>query len=337
MAGRRRNDGRNIGYAGALGVMTAAGLMLAAGRSKVSLRAMLIGTLARYFAPDLTSSAGLQRELDKDRARGPALVPKRLKKRIAFSDDQSDGYRIFRAGPPAGPTSPVRILYLHGSGYVFDLQAGQWNLISALIDRLGVEVVTPIYPLAPEAGWEQGLACIEHIYRMMADESGDQSIVILGDSAGGGLTLILAQRLRDAGLPVPAALVLISPWLDIGVTGTDQPVLEKRDPALTIAFLRQAGKLWARDLAVDDPRVSPLFGDHSHLPPTILFSGSRDILDSDALRLAAANPEVLHRHYPEMIHVWPIAPIPEARKALDEMADFIRHHIAGIQGKVTPA
>jgi acetyl esterase/lipase len=87
--------------------------------------------------------------------------------------------------------------------------------------------------------------------------------------------------------------------------------------------------MWADGLAVNDPRVSPLFGDQTGLPPTIVFSGSRDILDSDALRLAAANPDVEHRHYPGMMHVWPCAPMPEGRRALDEAAAFVQRYVKG--------
>jgi acetyl esterase/lipase len=117
--------------------------------------------------------------------------------------------------------------------------------------------------------------------------------------------------------------VLFSPWLDLGVSGQDQPALEAHDPALTIEFLRRAGKLWAKEVLPGDPRVSPLYAAQQGLPPTIVFSGSRDILDSDALRLAQVNPAIKHRHYRNMVHVWPCAPIPEAGRALDEAASFI--------------
>jgi acetyl esterase/lipase len=126
---------------------------------------------------------------------------------------------------------------------------------------------------------------------------------------------------------MPAALLLFSPWLDLSLSGSDQRLLETRDPVLKIQFLRRAGKLWAGDLATDDPRVSPLFADHKDLPPTVVFSGSRDVLDSDALRLAAKNPDITHYHYAEMMHVWPAAPIPEGRRALDQAAAFVRQQV----------
>jgi len=290
------------------------------------MRAWALFKIAPLLAPKFSKPGALQRAIEQDRARGPAFPSKRLRKRITFREETRGIDRIFRAAPHNGPTSPVRILYLHGGAYVFDLQAVQWKLICGLIDRTGAEVVAPIYPLAPEHSWRDGLGMVQRAYRELVEESGAENIVIVGDSAGGGLVLSLAQALRDAMFPAAAALVLFSPWLDLGVSGADQPELARRDPALTIEFLRAAGRMWAEDVPTNDPRVSPLFGEQAGLPPTIVFTGTRDILDSDAKRLAAVAGNVTLREYPDMVHVWPIAPIPEGWRALDEAVAFINQH-----------
>lgn len=290
---------------------------------RISWQAWLILKLARWLAPDFSSPQAIERAIESDRVRGPARPSRHLLRKLRFSEEVGDGCRVFRASPRTGVTSSVRLLYLHGGAYVLDLQAVQWSLIAGLIQRTGAEVIAPIYPLAPEFGWQEGLSCVRSLYLKLAEDSGAGNVVLVGDSAGGGLALALAQSLRDAKITPPAALVLFSPWLDVGVVGVDQPALERLDPALTIQFLRATGRLWAKGLPVDDPRISPLFGDHTGLPPTIVFSGTRDVLDSDALRLAARNPDINHRHYRDMLHVWPGAPIPEAKRALDEAAAFI--------------
>jgi monoterpene epsilon-lactone hydrolase len=311
------------------GAVAVVGMLVVSGLSGISLPAWLVLKLTPFLAPDFSSPDALARAIEQDRTRGAAMPAKWLLRRFEFRDESRDGDRVLRLSrkEPLGDRSCL--LYLHGGAYVLDLQSVQWTLIAGLLTQIGHEVVAPIYPLAPECTWSDGLAAVRRVYHRLVGKHGRENIVLCGDSAGGGLALMLVQTLRDAAEPLPAAVVLFSPWLDIGVCGEDQPALEKCDPALTIGFLRAAGRLWAKGLSPSDSRVSPLFGDHHGLPATILFSGTRNILDSDALRLAKANPLVDHRHYRNMIHVWPAAPIPEARRALDEAAAFIRTQLSG--------
>lgn len=86
--------------------------------------------------------------------------------------------------------------------------------------------------------------------------------------------------------------------------------------------------MWAKDIPPNDPRVSPLFANQEGLAPTMVFSGDREILDSDALRLKAKNPAIDHRRYAEMMHVWPVGPTREAKKALDEASQFILRQLS---------
>lgn len=297
------------------------------GASRISTSARVINALAGFVARDRSTSEAFDRAIANNRRKGAALPPRSLRRHAAFRDQQLGPDRVFRLDPHAAGDTPLRLLYLHGGAYVNEIQAVQWGLVAGLLKRLPAPVVAPVYPLAPENGWREGLASARRVYIRLVEEVGAENIAVFGDSAGGGLALALAQQLRDAGDALPAALALFSPWLDVSVTGDDQPELEKRDPVLTIGFLRRAGRHWAKELPLDDPRVSPLFGDHTMLPPTIVFSGTRDVLDSDSLRLAQRNPDIVHRHYPEMMHVWPTAPFPEGRQALDEAVTFLCENI----------
>lgn len=318
--------GRVLGGVLAAGAVGAATAVFAARRSKVSVRAWAVGHLAGLFAPDLSDPSAFEDAVRRNREAGPAGLPAQHRRGFGIVEGMLGPDRVQTLRPRRAKDGPC-MLYLHGGAYVMHVQAMQWNIGVGLLSRLGGEVVAPDYPLAPESGWAEGLACVERVYRALVRQKGAANIVVIGDSAGGGLALALLHRLRDSGGPLPAAAILFSPWLDAGCTGEDQPALERRDPALTIAMLRRAGELWADGLPLDDPRVSPLFGDHDGLPPTLVFSGSRDVLDSDALRLKAAWPQVDHRHYPNMMHVWPAGPIPEARRALDEAAEFVRRKL----------
>lgn len=279
--------------------------------------------IAWLIAPNWTDLLQLQRAIEKSRAVGPALPSRRLRKRIQFEEFRSGVDRLFRVQPKGGATSPVHIFYLHGSGYVFDLHKVLWNFIAGLIERTGCRMTIPLYPLAPEHDWSEGFGMAKRNYLQLVAEVGERNIVIVGDSAGGGLALTVCQSLVREQLPLPAGIALFSPWLDVSVTGSDQPEIAKRDPALSIEFLQNAGRMWARGLSTRDPRVSPLFGALDGLPPTILFSGTRDILDSDARRIAEKTNRVTIRRYEEMMHMWPAMPIPEGKRALDEAATFI--------------
>lgn len=260
--------------------------------------------------------------LRRDRARGPALPPPWVKRDFSVSDETADATRLFRLRP-RDRVSTGRVLYLHGGGYMFDLIPAQWTIIAELCRQSGAEVLVPLYPLAPEATVEQGLAAVSATWDRAVSEVGAHRVILSGDSAGGGLALVWAQHLRDCGKPPAAGLVLFSPWLDATVSGKDQPRLERRDAMLSIDRLRQAGQLWAGSRKADHPWVSPLFGELSDLPPIQVFAGTRDLLYSDALRLAARLPDIDLRRYDQMFHVWPPAPIPEARHALQAAGRFI--------------
>jgi acetyl esterase/lipase len=156
---------------------------------------------------------------------------------------------------------------------------------------------------------------------------GDGGPVVMGDSAGGGLALAVAQQLRDAGGTPPDRLVLLSPWLDVTCSHPDQPALARLDRMLGIPGGRVLGRWYAGARAVDDPLASPLFGDLRGLPPIQVFSGTHDVLNPDARRLrdlaARAGATCDLREYPGMFHVWVLLSIPEAKRAFAELAAFL--------------
>ncbi len=262
-------------------------------------------------------------EIEKDRRRGLALPPRGLQKKWHIRDTAGRSGHRFELSATTGRTQGPHILYFHGGAYVMQLIAPQWSIIGGLVGRTGGTATVALYPLAPEHDWRQGLAAADTAFDELAEKVGASNIVVAGDSAGGGLTLALALKRRDEGKSLPAGLVLFSPWLDITVSGSDQPELEKRDPSLNIPMLRRAGELWARDTDRATPYLSPLFGDPQGLPPMLVFGGTRDVLYSDARRFAAKASQARLETYPEMFHVWMAAPIPEAERALDQASAFM--------------
>ena len=300
---------------------------LAVKRNGAALRGWAFYYLVKLMSPNLSDPKVLLETIEKDRADGPKRPPEKLLAKIDVREDSYGQMLIFHAKRKAGAPSKLKLLYLHGGAYVLDLQEIQWNLVAGLLERVDAEVIAPIYPLGPEASWRETTTAVRDHYLSLVEAHGAENIMVFGDSAGGGLALLLAQAMRDEGLPQPKALILFSPALDVSGSGPDQPALERRDPALSLRTLQEIQPMWLKGLSPTDPRVSPLFANHDDLPPTIIFSGNRDILHSDALRLKAINPKVDHRSYPEMMHVWPVSPLREARQALDEAGAFIREHV----------
>ena len=220
-----------------------------------------------------------------------------------------------------GLSSAPHVLYLHGGAYVGGFESVHWQFIAQLVGRTGASVSAPEYPLAPGSTVSTTLAWTVDLYADLVADG--RPLVVMGDSAGAGLALSLAVAARDQGLAPPARLVLLSPWLDVGMTSAAGADLDRGDLILSRASLLHAGRLYAGAEGVNDPRASPLFADLSGLPPTTVYCGGDDQLVVDARRLAerqASLPawELAIREAPGMVHVWMFFDfLPEAKEALD--------------------
>lgn len=308
---------------GAVG--TGLGVVLAARRAGISTRAWLIMAAMRRQQDRSGNLHGFYDRLHQDRANGPARPSEAVRQRHRVTDEVVGTHRAFRVRPSGDRRKGAApILYLHGGAYVFNLMEPHWAGLTAIADQTGREVVALLYPLAPEKTVEDGLAAAEAAYLALVAENGGAGVTVAGDSAGGGLALALAHRIRDAGHAAPDRLLLFFPWLDATVGDPSQPDLAKKDPLLTIPTLREAGRLWAGALDPADARPSPLFGNQRNLPPILVQVGTHDLLLADARRLARCCPSVRLVEYPGMFHGWIVAPVPEGRAAIEQAGRFLR-------------
>lgn len=299
----------------------------------MSIAAHFVAGLSRLFAFDFSTPEAVEKAIRKDREKGPAKPTKKLHAAYEVNEKTLSGARIFRLQRRNQPQAPVKVLYLHGGAFMFGLQPMQWNLVERLLERLHCEVNVPVLPLAPESNWQVTMDFVKRLYLDLYREPDGSEMVVMGDSSGGCLTLLLAQQLRLEQLPVPDALVLISAVLDLSFAGEDQPALEKVDPLFRIGDLRNLIALWVGELRANDSRVSPLFGDVNNLPPTLAISGSWEIFNSDARRLVALNPAIQTSTYEKMIHVWPVGVLKESYRAMDEIATFIQSTVVGCRSR----
>ena len=287
----------------------------------------LLGIRRFFSEPDR-----IEARLAKMRKKKPARAGAKWHKKFVILEEESRGYpvvtvrpkRIAKAGTP-------HLLYFHGGGYVMDIASLHFDAVCRLCELLGASATIPIYPLAPEHKAPHILAVMRKLYGEVAEAYGASNVTILGDSAGGGMTAAVAQMIRDDGGAPPGSLVLFSPWLDAVAGGEEQMAIERKDKMLAVSGLTGAGKMYAGDLPLDDPKVSPINADWAGLPPIAIFAGTSDILVVDARRLdeklsAPGMPVHEYHEYADMFHVWMLLPVPEGREALALTADFVRKH-----------
>src|SRR5262245_4840984 len=223
------------------------------------------------------------------------------------------------------------ILYLHGGSFITGWPALYRDLTWRLATMCRARVLCIDYRLAPEHPFPAALDDAVAAYRwLLAQGAEARHIAMMGDSAGGGLVFAALLRLRDEGTALPAAAVAVSPWTDLALTGESFRLNAKIDPLIPVEL---APRVVGLVLAGADPRhpyASPLYGDLSGLPPTLIQVGGDDVLRDDAVRMAdkmrAAGCHVELDVWPGLWHVWHalVRVMPEARAAVARIAGFMQ-------------
>ena len=220
------------------------------------------------------------------------------------------------------------ILYCHGGGYTSGNLGYSRVLSSKLAHVTGYDVLSFEYRLAPEfpypAAVEDALQAWDHL---MLHGYGARDIVLAGDSAGGNLALVLCHRLKTAGRRLPSALVLMSPWTDMTMSGASYRERAELDPMLTPEYIAAVRAAYAGAHDLRSPDLSPLFADLSHFPPTLIQAGDHEILYSDAESLykAMTRQEVPCRLEVSegMWHVFQMFPTKKSSAAMQSIARFL--------------
>jgi monoterpene epsilon-lactone hydrolase len=233
---------------------------------------------------------------------------------------------------PRAPRPATAILYLHGGAYLLGSPTAYRHLAGQFAARLNATAFVPEYRLAPEHPFPAALEDATAAYRGLVDQ-GVRKIVIVGDSAGGGLSLVLlsvaqSEAVAGRGLP-PSAAVVMSPWTDLALTGESLRDRADDDPLLTAEMLSRAAGSYLGGRDPRDPRLSPLYGRLAGLPPVQLHVGTSEILLDDARRYAerarAAGVDATAHVWEGMPHVFPasVGALHAAERSLEEMAAFI--------------
>jgi acetyl esterase/lipase len=294
--------------------------------------------LLAYAVPRVRKSRDLD-DVDKERSRierwhatldrsFPTNAVRRFDKRYRVVEERLPGGFPSYTLTPRG-TAPERVvIYVHGGGFVGPIDPFQVKYAARLATALDAQVVMPDYPLAPEHTWRDSHEDIVRVIQRAAETS--ERVVVVGDSAGGGVALAAALTVRDRGGAQPSHLVLHAPWVDLTTSTPETEVVTLEDPWLFIGKMYAYASWWAG--SEDDlgrPEVSPALADLSGLPRALMFSGTRDTLMPGcrllARRAVEAGWDLTYVEQPDLLHVYPILPfIPEAKQAWRTTLEFLR-------------
>ena len=184
------------------------------------------------------------------------------------------------------------------------------------------------YPLAPDHNYKETYKMVSGAYEMLIKQYPLDNFIFMGDSAGGGLALGFAQKLiNDKHNRLPVKLVLLSPWLDLTMCNPAIKTLEKSDHILTLKMLQHAGMQYSNGDQQEQYLLSPINGNLTNLPKTIVFYGTEELFYADCIKLKSltdsSKQNFIFREYQKMQHDWVIFPIPESKQAISEICGFI--------------
>lgn len=221
------------------------------------------------------------------------------------------------------------LLYCHGGGFQIGSIKSHASLMARLAVASGMRVLGYDYRLAPEHRAPAAHDDSFMVYQWLL-ERGEKPLAFVGDSAGGALALATALKARDAGLLLPQALILLSPWLDLGLSGASYQTLADRDVFSKPEQLRAMARSYAgRDANYSDPALSPVFARLEGLPPILIHAGAHDITLDDAHELnrrAQAHAVPVHlKVFPDMFHHFQVfSSLPETEESLREIGTFLK-------------
>ncbi len=256
---------------------------------------------------------------------------------IQTTETMLGGRPTLHVEPDKRAARPGTILYFHGGGFVFGSPRTALSLTGQLVSRTGFAAYSVDYRLAPEHPFPAGLEDNLSAYRALLNSGLDPStIAFAGDSAGGGFAITTSLAARDAGLPLPAAIVAFSPGVDSTRTGESMTTKEGIDPIFTRAAVEHTGSLYLAGQDPEQPLLSPaVHADLTGFPPLLIQVGTNEILLDDSTRLAdraqKAGVNVILDVTADAPHVFQSfagGPLDEADQALARAAFFLTQHLS---------
>ena len=248
----------------------------------------------------------------------PPLLPK------TRFEDRPNG-RVFYANEDS--PSGITVFYLHGGAYFMDFALAHWKLMDRLVREADAQVIAPAYRLLPFATWQEAFDLVVPLYREYCEAHPERKVVLMGDSAGGGFSAALAEQFKAEGIRLPDELVLLSPWVDLSMENEQIKEYEPRDPFLSPRQVTLCAEYWRGELDVHDWHISPIYGNLKGIRNVTVFVGTDGIFYPDITkfyRMLDKDPSNKLIVGKEMIHVYPLFPIPEAKPAVNKIIRLLR-------------
>ena len=243
------------------------------------------------------------------------------------------GVNVLRIRPHNYDANDRRLLvYIHGGGFVVFSAEVELVLPSLIGTNVGAEIVSIDYTLSPRGTYETITKQVLDVYKAILEDGQDPNLLgLFGDSVGGNITLASVLRMRDEDIPLPAALVLLSPSSDISEAGDSRLTMDERDPVLSKSSFAMMSKVYAPDGNEKSPYASPVHGDFTNsFPPVLIQGGTRELLLSDFVRVYQAliqgEKEAVLDLYEGMCHVFQarLPDVPETQAAVRRAGEFFR-------------
>ena len=210
-----------------------------------------------------------------------ARVPGYMKDEYNISEEEVENRPVYTITPKKGSTNDLVIMYVHGGSYVGDLEKEHWKTCSDIINQLGCTIIIPDYPLTPKYNYKDTINMMETLYKQLIEKIDPSNFVVMGDSAGGGLSLALLEKVGEENIQMPNQTILISPWLDVRLNNPEIENVEPNDTELNKSALKLAGENYAGKDGIDSYLVNPVDGPLDKLKNVSIFTGTNDILNPD--------------------------------------------------------
>lgn len=239
---------------------------------------------------------------------------------------------------PSGAGHEKVILFLHGGGYVTGSIEDHRMMCGLFAAHTGTKVLIPEYRLAPEHPFPAALDDTLKVFHwLLAQGYAPENIILAGDSAGGGLSVATVLALKEKSGSLPAAVVCLSPWTDLALTGSSHTTKAKAEAILNKDVLHEWALCYTDESNLINPLVSPVYGDFHGFPPLLIQVGSEEVLLDDSILLAekarSAGVEVTLKIWDGMWHVWQALGdlIPENKKTFEEIGQFVQGQFVKIE------
>lgn len=276
----------------------------------------------------MQSSGALRARISRERKTKTSTPPPHLYRQFIVERRLKTLFPIYDISPKSEAPHSCRILYLHGGNFLFDINSFHWAFVAAMAERLNAVVTVPIYPLGPEVTLYEMYDMVQPLHDEMASCLDDDTpIFTVGDSAGACMALVLTQRALAEGGVASTRLVLTTPVVDSSLTNPETRRMAGADPWLGIPGIEETLRLACPGSNPKDPVISPLYGDMTDLPPTMVLTAEYDLLSPDTRRFVkkarAHGCDIEHVEGPGMIHAWPILPFHEGYEAREAIFQWL--------------